>query len=85
MYGKSLVQDIGYGKSKYCEGQGSAKEYLARSSIERTLPNYSNEALCTLNLSEKKNKQKIILMVIEIFFFGDKLGCFMQLIHANLL
>ena len=39
MYGKSLVQDIGYGKSKYCEGQGSAKEYLARSSIERTLPN----------------------------------------------
>ena len=84
MYGKSLVQDIGYGKSKYCEGQGSAKEYLARSSIERTLPNYSNEALCTLNLS-KKNKQKIIPMVIEIFFFGDKLGCFMQLIHANLI
>ena len=44
-------------KSKYCEGQGSAKEYLARSSIERTLPNYSNEALCTLNLSKKTNKK----------------------------
>ena len=57
MYGKSLVQDIGYGKSKYCEGQGTAKEYLARSSIERTLPNYSNEALCTLNLSKKTNKK----------------------------
>ena len=26
----------GHWKSKYCEGQGSAKEYLARSSIERT-------------------------------------------------
>ena len=83
MYGKSLVQDIGYGKSKYCEGHGSAKEYLARSSIERTLPNYSNKALCTLKLSKKQTK--IIPMVVEIFFFGDKLGCFVQLIHANLI